>query len=108
MKDLPVTVSTILWWQGNETVGELGLASNRRKLLQDGHHADGAEHLEVGAAAAHQFKLKSDAKATLQYGLITEEVAKVYPELVIRDKNGRVDGVLDRAYLRWIRNQLAT
>jgi hypothetical protein len=39
------------------------------------------------------FKLKTDAKGTLQYGLIAEEVAKVYPELVIRDEKGRVDGV---------------
>jgi hypothetical protein len=39
------------------------------------------------------FKLKSDATGTRQYGLIAEEVAKVYPELVIRDQNGRVDGV---------------
>jgi hypothetical protein len=39
------------------------------------------------------FKLKSDATATRQYGLIAEEVAKVYPELVIRDQNGRIDGV---------------
>ena len=39
------------------------------------------------------FKLKSDATATRQYGLIAEEVAKVYPELVIRDEKGRIDGV---------------
>ncbi|MGA2189786.1 MAG: tail fiber domain-containing protein, partial [Steroidobacteraceae bacterium] len=39
------------------------------------------------------FKLKSDAAGTRQYGLIAEEVAKVYPELVIRGENGRIDGV---------------
>jgi hypothetical protein len=39
------------------------------------------------------FKLKSDSDGPLQYGLIAEEVAKVYPELVIRDQNGRIDGV---------------
>jgi hypothetical protein len=39
------------------------------------------------------FKLKSDASSTRQYGLIAEEVAKVYPELVIRDQNGRIEGV---------------
>lgn len=39
------------------------------------------------------FKLISDATGTVQYGLIAEEVAKVYPELVVRDANGRVDGV---------------
>ena len=39
------------------------------------------------------FKLKSDRLGTVQYGLIAEEVAKIYPELVIRDANGKVEGV---------------
>jgi hypothetical protein len=39
------------------------------------------------------FKLKSDAAGITQYGLIAEQVAKVYPELVIRDAKGRIDGV---------------
>ena len=39
------------------------------------------------------FTLKSDTTGTRQYGLIAEEVAKVYPELVIRDQKGRADGV---------------
>jgi hypothetical protein len=39
------------------------------------------------------FKFKSDATGTRQYGLIAEEVAKVYPELVIREVSGRIDGV---------------
>jgi hypothetical protein len=39
------------------------------------------------------FHLKSDPKGAVQYGLIAEEVAKVYPELVIRDDKGRIDGV---------------
>jgi hypothetical protein len=39
------------------------------------------------------FKLKSDPQGSVQYGLIAEEVAKVYPELVIRNEDGRIDGV---------------
>jgi hypothetical protein len=39
------------------------------------------------------FHLRSDPSGTLQYGLIAEEVAKVYPELVIRSESGRIDGV---------------
>jgi hypothetical protein len=39
------------------------------------------------------FHLKTDPQGALQYGLIAEEVAKVYPELVIRDATGRIDGV---------------
>ena len=39
------------------------------------------------------FKYKSDATGKRQYGLIAEEVAKVYPEPVIRDDKDRIDGV---------------
>jgi hypothetical protein len=39
------------------------------------------------------FHLKTDPKGALQSGLIAEEVAKVYPELVIKDASGRIDGV---------------
>lgn len=39
------------------------------------------------------FILKSAASGTRPYGLIADEVARVYPELVIRDASGRIDGV---------------
>lgn len=39
------------------------------------------------------FHLKADPKGTVQYGLIPEEVDKVYPELVIRDASGKIQGV---------------
>ncbi len=39
------------------------------------------------------FHLKTDPRGTLQYGLIAEEVAKAYPELVIRDGAGKIQGV---------------
>jgi hypothetical protein len=39
------------------------------------------------------FRLKTDPDGPLRYGLIAEEVATVYPELVIRDQSGRIDGV---------------
>jgi hypothetical protein len=39
------------------------------------------------------FQYRADPQGTLRYGLIAEEVAKVYPELVVRDLNGRIDGV---------------
>jgi hypothetical protein len=39
------------------------------------------------------FHLKTDPHGALQYGLIAEEVAKVYPELVIRNEAGRIYGV---------------
>jgi hypothetical protein len=39
------------------------------------------------------FRLKTQPNGALQYGLIAEEVDKVYPELVIRDEAGKVQGV---------------
>jgi hypothetical protein len=39
------------------------------------------------------FQYKADPQGTLRYGLIAEEVAKVYPELVIRGAQGRIDGI---------------
>jgi phage shock protein A len=53
----------------------------------------GAETAKLSQLRPVTFKLKSDAQGTRQYGLIAEEVAKVYPELVIRDEQGRIDGV---------------
>jgi hypothetical protein len=39
------------------------------------------------------FHLKTDLNGPVQYGLIAEEVASVYPELVIRDQAGKIQGV---------------
>jgi trimeric autotransporter adhesin len=39
------------------------------------------------------FHLKSDPNGAVQYGLIAEEVDKVYPELVLRDSDGKIQGV---------------
>ena len=39
------------------------------------------------------FTYKDDTSGSQQYGLIAEEVEKVYPELVIDDDNGRADAV---------------
>ena len=36
------------------------------------------------------FHYKSDAGGTPQFGLIAEEVAKVNPDLVVRDENGEI------------------
>jgi hypothetical protein len=39
------------------------------------------------------FHLKTDPSGDVQFGLIAEEVASVYPELVIRDDQGKIEGV---------------
>jgi trimeric autotransporter adhesin len=53
----------------------------------------GANTAKLGQLRPVTFHLKTDRKGALQYGLIAEEVAKVYPELVIRGEQGSIDGV---------------
>jgi hypothetical protein len=47
----------------------------------------------LGQLRPVSFHLKSEPKGTLQYGLIAEEVAKIYPELVLHDQSGQIQGV---------------
>jgi hypothetical protein len=58
------------------------------------------------------FQYRTDAQGVLQYGLIAEEVDKVYPELVIRDDSGKIQGVryeeLAPMLLREVQKQQAT
>jgi hypothetical protein len=53
-----------------------------------GTHSDSLNQLRPVS-----FRLKSEPHGTLQYGLIAEEVDKVFPELVIRDAEGKIQGV---------------
>ena len=40
-----------------------------------------------------RYKKEFEPKAPLGFGLIAEDVAKVYPDLVIRDREGNVNSV---------------
>jgi hypothetical protein len=53
----------------------------------------GSNAAKLGQLRPVTFHLKTDPKGALQCGLIAEEVAKVYPGLVIRNESGRIDGV---------------
>jgi hypothetical protein len=74
------------------STGKLGVtvSSERYKtaIAAMGAHSEKSQQLRPAT-----FHLKTDLQGVLQYGLIAEEVAKVYPELVIRDGSGRIDGV---------------
>jgi Chaperone of endosialidase len=74
------------------TTGRLGvLASSERFKTSIAPIGDSTEKLQQLRPVS--FHLKAEPKGAVQYGLIAEEVAKVYPELVIRDEKGRIDGV---------------
>jgi len=72
--------------------GELGvLASSER-------YKTSIEPIESNSARLQRlrpvsFHLKANPAGSVQYGLIAEEVNKVYPELVIRDAQGTIQGV---------------
>jgi hypothetical protein len=53
----------------------------------------GSNSEKLGQLRPVTFHLKTDPYGALQYGLIAEEVAKVYPGLVIRGEKGRINGV---------------
>jgi hypothetical protein len=72
--------------------GQLGvLASSERYKTEITSMAGSTEKLHELRPVS--FHLKSDPKGAVQYGLIAEEVAKIYPELVIRDEAGTIQGV---------------
>jgi hypothetical protein len=74
------------------STGQLGvLASSER--FKTAIVPMGSNTAKLGQLRPVTFHLKTDPKGFLQYGLIAEEVAQVYPELVIRDESGRIDGL---------------
>jgi hypothetical protein len=72
--------------------GQLGVlaSSERYKTRVEPMHNSTQKLSELRPVMFH---LKSDPQGAVQYGLIAEEVAKVYPELVIKDSSGKIQGV---------------
>ena len=72
--------------------GQLGvLASSSRYKTQIA--AMGASSGKLDQLRPVTFHLKNDPQGALQFGLIAEEVDRVYPDLVIRDETGAIQGV---------------
>jgi hypothetical protein len=75
-----------------DSTGQLGTMSSSERFKTDiAPMASSTGKLEQLRPVT--FHYKSDTHGTLRYGLIAEEVATVYPELVVRDTTGRIDGV---------------
>jgi hypothetical protein len=72
--------------------GQLGvLASSER--YKTAIASMGPDSARLSLLRPVTFHLKTNPEGTLQYGLIAEEVDKVYPDLVIRDETGKIQGV---------------
>jgi hypothetical protein len=76
-----------------DSYGRLGVQAVSSERFKTAIEPMGSNTARLGQLHPVSFHLKSDPKGALQYGLIAEEVAKVYPELVIRNESGRIDGV---------------
>ncbi len=72
--------------------GQLGVVVSSERFKTD-IVPMGSHTAKLQALRPVKFHLKTDPHGAVQYGLIAEEVAQVYPELVIRDETGRIDGV---------------
>jgi hypothetical protein len=74
------------------SAGQLGvLASSER--YKTAIKSMGNDTAKLDRLRPVTFHLKNDPGGVIQYGLIAEEVVKVYPELVIRDQTGKIQGV---------------
>jgi len=69
--------------------GQLGTASSSRRFKKEIKAMDQVSQAILGLKPV-TFHYKSDTKDTPQFGLIAEDVAKVNPELVVRDENGEI------------------
>ena len=76
-----------------DSTGHLGVGSVSSERFKTAVAPMASNIAKLGQLRPVTFHLKTDPKGAVQYGLIAEEVAKVYPELVICNQSGRIDGV---------------
>src|SRR5262249_31403607 len=72
--------------------GQLGILASSARYKRD-IHSMGTRSQGVLRLRPVTFRYTHDPQGGRQYGLIAEEVAKVYPELVVRSVDGRVESV---------------
>jgi len=72
--------------------GKLGMVLSSARYKRDIHDMDAASS-NLMKLRPVTFRYKDDLAGTLQYGLVAEEVEKLYPELVIRDTAGKIQSI---------------
>jgi hypothetical protein len=90
--------------------GQLGVLASSERYKTEIKSIRSTAKLEQLRPVA--FHLQADPGGNVQYGLIAEEVDKVYPELVIHGADGKIEGVrydeLAPMLLRKVQNQAKT
>jgi hypothetical protein len=69
--------------------GQLGAQASSRRFKKDIAEMDAVSEALLSLKPV-TFHYKSDNTGTAQFGLIAEEVAKICPDLVVRDKDGEI------------------
>jgi hypothetical protein len=85
--------------------GQLGVQTSSARYKQD---------IQPMASSSEQlmqlkpvtFRYKQDPDGALQYGLIAEQVAQVYPELVVKDAAGQVQAIRYQELTPMLLNEL--
>jgi Chaperone of endosialidase len=79
----------------NTSTGQLGIASSSRRFKEDIQDmSDASDGLMRLRPVTFRYKQPFDDGAKpMQYGLIAEEVAEVYPDLVARSADGQIETV---------------
>ena len=78
-----------------DTNGQLGTLQSSERFKTDVADMAGTSRrlLDLRAVTFRYRDGMATAAGERQYGLVAEEVAQVYPDLVTRDRDGRIDGV---------------
>jgi len=72
-----------------DSAGQLGTTSSSRRFKKEIKPMDQTSEVILDLKPV-TFHYKTDSTGTPQFGLIAEEVAKVNPDLVVRDENGEI------------------
>jgi hypothetical protein len=78
-----------------DSTGHLGTFSSSRRYKEDIREiGDGSNRLmDLQPVQFRYRQAASDGSKPVQYGLVAEDVATVFPELVVRDGNGQIESV---------------
>jgi hypothetical protein len=85
--------------------GQLGVAASSVRYKRDIRSLDDRSQ-GLWQLRPVTFRYKQDPQGQRQYGLIAEEVAKVYPELVVHDNKGQIQSVQYRELIPLMLNEL--
>jgi hypothetical protein len=88
--------------------GQLGTTSSSRRYKQDIYDMDEASSglLQLRPVTFRYKEAYADGSKPIQYGLIAEDVAKVYPDLVVYNADGEVETVQYRKLVTMLLNEL--